>query len=715
MGALLIILAVAAFFRFAHLDSVPPGMTHDEAAFGAEAEQVLAGERPLYFALGYGHEPAYAYLSALAFSLLGRSLIALRTTSAVCGLLVVLGTYPIARRMYGARAGLLSAGWMAVAFWPLSLSRQALRAITLPMLWLPAVWFFWRGIQASGLTSQGLGLQPIASNPGARATSSKPSIPSFALSGLFLGATVYTYMASRVTWLAFPLFALYLVLLKRTRPLLKRVWPGMLVLVATAGIVALPLGLYLRAHPASEVRFGLMMEPLRELLAGNPERVLRHGWNALRVFSWVGDRFWAYNIPGRPVFNWLGSVLFYAGLLLALWRWRDPRYGFTLIWLVVGMAPALVTTNEGIFLRAIVAQPATYILTALPVVSGWRASVGLLRGRGSRRWACAAWVAVALAVLFVEGVRTFRDYFVDWPHRPEARNIYNHTLVSAAKYLRDDPQGGAVGISALYPLYYHDPWILRYVAGRDDLQARWFEGSDRVSSRGGGIVYPGQGEARYVFTALTPLDAALRPAFERHAQQIGRWQLDPADQNPYFEVWHWDGDEALAANMNALQANSPMWISPETQFSEPALRRPVQSPVSFGDLMALIGYQLHGEPIRPDLAVPAGGTVELISYWRALRTAEAEDDWVTFVHLLDRNSQTLGGVDVLHCPPTGWRPGDVAVQVHRFQVAADAPQGEEAYLEIGVYRRSTGRLPVLIDGQARADRLLLVPVRIEPS
>ena len=146
-GLLFAILAVAAYLRFSQLSAVPPGMTHDEAAFGAEAERILAGERPIYFALGYGHEPLYAYLVAVAFSLLGHTLTALRLTSAICGLLVVLGTYLVARRLFGVSVALICAAWMAVAFWPLSLSRQALRAITLPMLWLPGVWFFWGGLQ----------------------------------------------------------------------------------------------------------------------------------------------------------------------------------------------------------------------------------------------------------------------------------------------------------------------------------------------------------------------------------------------------------------------------------------------------------------------------------------------------------------------------------------------------------------------------------------
>ena len=82
IAVLVSILAVAAFLRFTQLEAVPPGMTHDEAAFGAEAEIVLAGERPIYFALGYGHEPVYAYLVAAAFRLFGHTLLAIRVTSA---------------------------------------------------------------------------------------------------------------------------------------------------------------------------------------------------------------------------------------------------------------------------------------------------------------------------------------------------------------------------------------------------------------------------------------------------------------------------------------------------------------------------------------------------------------------------------------------------------------------------------------------------------
>lgn len=681
-------------------------MTHDEAAFGAEAEIVLAGHYPIYFPLGYGHEPLYGYLVALAFALLGRSLLALRITSAVCGLLVVLETYLVGRALDGRRTAWIAAAWMAVAFWPLSLSRQALRAITLPMLWLPAVWWFWHGLHGRGLRGTGL-----AGSLGGEKRSWPRVLGNGALAGLFLGSSFYTYMASRAAWLVFPLFVLYLLLpvvpdrQRRRRLAFRRVWPVAAVTLAVAALIVLPLAIYLGTHPGAEVRVDVMMNPIRELLQGKPREVLRHTWDALRVFSWVGDRFWAYNIPGRPIFNWVGSLAFYGGVAWAAWHWRQPRQAFLLIWLLVGLAPAMPTTNEGIYLRAIVAQPATYLLAAGAFSAAYRGLQALARRRAPSAaplWANAAWIVLVLAVLGVEAGRTYRTYFIEWATDPEARMIYNQNLVATAQYLRDRPAREAIGISALHPLYYHDPWIFRYVAQRPDLAVRWFDGR-------GGIVYPGTGEARYVFSAKTPLDPALRAEFEAGATWIEQQQLDPADENPTFDVWLWQGGEALAQTLETLQASSPLWVSPETRFDRPELRQALQGEARFGHapaLAALVGYRLDGISFQP------GDMVELITYWRALERVSQEDDWVTFVHLLDVDSNLIGSVDVLDCPPTGWYPGDIVVQVHRFQVSPNSARGTQAYLELGLYRRSMGRLPVVVDGQAIADRVLLAPVEV---
>jgi hypothetical protein len=213
-------------------------------------------------------------------------------------------------------------------------------------------------------------------------------------------------------------------------------------------------------------------------------------------------------------------------------------------------------------------------------------------------------------------------------------------------------------------------------------------------------------EALYAFSALTPLHPALWDGFQAQASLVERVELAPTDENPSFEIWRWQGQEALAETLEALAKQSPVWVSPEVQFVQPELRRTLDERPAFGDVMTLVGYRLDRS------AYGRGDDVELITYWRALRTVVAEDDWNTFVHLLDKESRIMGGVDVLHAPPTGWLPGDVIVQVHPFQVAPDAPLGE-AQLELGVYRRGQGRVPVTAGGEVVGDRVLLAPVEIE--
>jgi hypothetical protein len=328
-------------------------------------------------------------------------------------------------------------------------------------------------------------------------------------------------------------------------------------------------------------------------------------------------------------------------------------------------------------------------------------------------------VLLALAVVGIETAGTVRVYLNEWPRRPQTRTIYNHNLVAASRHVSaaysEFPRGGAsqtppvTGVSALYPLYYHDPWLYRYVTGNDERAVRWFDGR-------GCIVYPGtDAQGRYLFSEEAPLHPTLMSEFARQASLLERVDLAADDQNPYFELWNWQGGERLQADRERLRQDSPTWISPEMQFTQPELRQALDESPRFGDVMALVGYRLTS---HPDGRVRPGDAVEMLTYWRALRTVEprhlgpAEDDWVTFVHLLDPQSAVIGGVDVLHCPPTGWLPGDVAVQVHTFAVAGDAPAGE-VFLEVGVYRRGSGRIPVLVDGQPAGDRVLLESMHVE--
>ena len=138
-----LILLAAVFFRLWKPDSVPPGLTHDEANNVHDAAAVLDGVRPFYFPVAQGKEPLYPYSVAGLMVLLGRSPWVMRLTSVIWGLLLLAISYAWARRAFDPAVALCTAAGLAVSFWPVSTARMGLRAITLPVLFAASAHLFW--------------------------------------------------------------------------------------------------------------------------------------------------------------------------------------------------------------------------------------------------------------------------------------------------------------------------------------------------------------------------------------------------------------------------------------------------------------------------------------------------------------------------------------------------------------------------------------------
>ena len=119
---LLAVLLLATFFRFWRLDSMPPGLYHDEAYNGLDALSLNQGETfpqfyegwelyaadahagrpaeesrfPIFFEGNYGREPLHIYLMALSVFLFGATPFAIRAVPAAAGVLAHpnTGNYP---------------------------------------------------------------------------------------------------------------------------------------------------------------------------------------------------------------------------------------------------------------------------------------------------------------------------------------------------------------------------------------------------------------------------------------------------------------------------------------------------------------------------------------------------------------------------------------------------------------------------------------------
>ena len=195
-GWLWLMLLIAVFLRLHQLPHVPPGLTHDEADHGLSAWGVVQGERPLYFTVGYGREPLYDYSSAFLMQFLGPTYLANRLTAVFFGLIMLVGMLTWSQKAFDKPTALLTGAGLAVSFWPVMASRQALRSITLPALFVLVVLLFcWPSAKTGAMgTLVGGDL--------------------FWRSGFGFGATFYTYIPARVMWLLFPLTLLYWALAK---------------------------------------------------------------------------------------------------------------------------------------------------------------------------------------------------------------------------------------------------------------------------------------------------------------------------------------------------------------------------------------------------------------------------------------------------------------------------------------------------------------------
>ncbi len=650
---LIVVLLLAAVLRLYRLDDVPPGLTHDEASNGHDAAAVLGGVRPIYFTIGYGHEPLYTYSVALTMLLLGPTDTALRLTTVAWGLALIVLTWEFARRLFGSLPALLAAAWMAIAFWCVMTSRIGLRAVTLAVIFTASALCFWLAFSAP------------EDKPRRRWTW-------YALSGIFLGASIYTYMASRAMPLVYVLFLAYLAV-PRIRSSQIRQWQGIVVLLLIAGLVAAPLIHFLVTHPEAEQRIEQLSEPLERAAQGDFGPLRRNVTRTLRTFTQRGDPMWRYNIAGRPLLDPASGILFYAGILISLWRWRDPRYTFLLLWLIVGVGPALLAGPDATTIRTIAAQPVIFILIALALTT----ILQLLSDR-IERWGRIAGVGGIVLLAATIGPGTARDYFGVWGQHREVRVTYYHALAQQARYLDAQPEDGTVALSSIYPGRFHDPYPMEIALRRDDLDLRWFDG--RFA-----LVFPNGGEARVIIPAIAALDAALEPIFAAHASHLHTEAFRPDDLIPRFDVYRFDADAALSSFLAATDDA----VSP---------------PVNVGDVVELIGYDLRTPVVEP------GGAVELLTAWRV--RAPFAPEAIFFTHLLAPDAHVVGQIDRLDVPSYHWQPGDVFIQLHRFPVDAAAPPGVYQ-LEVGVYtQKDPARLPILVDGVAVDDRILLSPVEI---
>jgi len=311
----LILLLIAAVMRLVLLQDVPPGLGLDEVLNAGIVTSILKGNHAIFFREGFGHEPLYHYLAVPFQFLVGDNFLSIRLPAVLLGLLLVALTMRWARREFGAIVSLVSGLGLAISWWPIVFSRIGIRPILEPLMLVLVAWFW--------------GRRPW-------------------LSGILLGLSTYTYTAARVS-LLIPvfMFVYYLIFDRRARTRNANLKSSAITLLI-ALIVFLPLQITLLANPNLQQRVTQLSEPLSALFEGDPRPVLEMTLDTLGVFSFKGDPRTTYSIPDRPLFDPLTSLLFFAGLLIALRRIHKAKYAYILVWLGVTLLPSSLHSDHSV-------------------------------------------------------------------------------------------------------------------------------------------------------------------------------------------------------------------------------------------------------------------------------------------------------------------------------------------------------------------------------
>ncbi|MGK2849189.1 MAG: ArnT family glycosyltransferase [Minisyncoccota bacterium] len=456
---LFLILCLAFFVRFYHIESIPAGIYPDEAANGVDALHALETKNfDIFYPANFGREGLFINLQAISIALFGNTITGLKIWSILFGTCSVLGIFLLARELFQRQmAGLLAGFMLATSYWAINFSRIGFRAIMTTFLLVFSFYFFFRGLRTRRFRD-------------------------FFIAGLIFGIGVHTYVAFRLAPL---ILILLLPALFLSYPhFLQRFWKHAGCFIIGAFITASPMLFhFFITHPedfASRSSHISIFSP--EVNHGNAGGTLAKTFaTSLIKYNFFGDQNWRHNYPPYPILDPFVGTFFLAGFLFLIWqtvtllgkRFREGRHDARLVtntFLIVSfftmLAPEFLT-NEGLphALRSIGTQMPVFLIATIPAL--WI----FTQATRSKIHTKIALFCTLLFILIISALFNFTKYFVFFAHSPAAGSAFNENYTNMGRYLLTlpnetqkyiliDEQGNANRFHL--PVFAHPVYFLTY-------------------------------------------------------------------------------------------------------------------------------------------------------------------------------------------------------------------------------------------------------------
>jgi hypothetical protein len=158
---------------------------------------------------------------------------------------------------------------------------------------------------------------------------------------------------------------------------------------------------------------------------------------------------------------------------------------------------------------------------------------------------------------------------------------------------------------------------------------------------------------------------------------------------------------------------APAYAKPYLLSAEEIEHVPNRLDISFGRLVKLLGYELETESVKP------GDSLTITLYWQSL--AETNQDYSTFVHLLDENELIVTQRDMYPgqglYPTSLWSTGDTIANRYVLLLPETAFAPNRAQLEVGLYDFATGErlMAYKPNGELLGDNIRFHEIEIMPQ
>lgn len=620
------IILTGAFFRFYQLKTLPPGAEYDPAYYGLDALQILSGEFPVYFATNYGREALFSYLVAAAFAFVGVGPLGIHLASAVVSLFTLPTVFLAANEFFkrdksmllSQFGGLLATLVLALSFWHLAWSRYSVRAILIPLFISLLCFFLLRAFRTQQRRY-------------------------FALTGLVMGISLYTYQLAQI----FPLLAgfgfAYDLIARRSHS--KKDGVHFLLMYGTALLVALPLIFYILGNPNvfnQRVSNVFVLKNATDL-SEQIKILSKNAWRVAKMYTIEGDTNLQINIPERPSFNPFLAISLIVGLGFALYRWRRPQYLFLATWFALMSVPAFLADDAALSKRTLGALPAATILIALALLLplDWLLRRQISSASG-KKWPAAVYTLLLCGGLLFTGANTFKDYFITWASDPGLYTAYDVGIAEIGKTI------GALPASET--IYLSPSW-------GDHASLKLHS-----NNRSGILTYDGR------YCAVYP---------QKTTSQTSFIILDSEEGNslPLLQSYFPQGNIVHEAHLGNNGLSFLAYQIPSDASAEFQPQHPVFA--NWNDELSLIGYDFSGNEFK------AGDTITVTLYFQPLTDMSAR--YTAYMHLLGSVNPNTGSpvwaqVDREPCfqsyPTSWWREGEVIRDTFHLTLAPDLPVGE---------------------------------------